>query len=378
MTESYPSDQLLNALSGTTDAQQEVLFLPIGEAPYYTSFYKMLYRLLDVARRAADLRVYKDAAGALKFGVRPGRWLNGDTAVNYAGASNQTLADNATNYVHLTAAGTLTVNQSGFPVPSATPHLPLATVATGTASATGVAGFYAHEDITDYRGRAFLTVSGASGNAEADAFFADTDISGAEAETLTAGSSSDASSLHVHSRAGLVEDSLARHQVPLMLCRNSNGTVLTAAPDEAYSPNGHFGINTTSGLKLVTNSIQGDDITMAGLFEFPLPVEYIADADVKVVVSARYTGDGTAAVKTVDVEAFELSDAGSLSADLCATNAATLTNAFADHTFTITDTSLTPGDRLLVAVKIHIIETVDENGLVGEIGNIEMQLDVKG
>ena len=201
MTESYPSDQLLNALSGTTDAQQEVLFLPIGEAPYYTSFYKMLYRLLDVARRAGDLRVYKDATGALKFGVRPGRWLNGDTAVNYAGATSQTLADNATNYIYLTASGVLTVNQSDFPVPSETPHLPLATIATGTSSAGGVTGIYAHGDITDYRGRAFLSVPGAAGgggNAEADAFFAATDISGAEAETLSAGSSSDAQSLHTH------------------------------------------------------------------------------------------------------------------------------------------------------------------------------------
>ncbi|MFA6133389.1 MAG: hypothetical protein WC869_05155 [Phycisphaerae bacterium] len=160
MSETYPSDSTLNELSGTLDAEQEVLYIPTGQSPYYTSFYRMQSRLLDVARRAGDLRVYKDSAGALVFGVRAGKYLNGDTAVNYAGASNQSLTDNATHYIYLLANGTLTVNTSGFPVPSATPHIPLATIATGTASAGGVAGSYDFADITDYRGRAFVSVAG--------------------------------------------------------------------------------------------------------------------------------------------------------------------------------------------------------------------------
>jgi len=170
MTETYPSDATLNALSGLSDSEQEVLFLRIGESPYYTSFYKMLYRLLDVARRAGDCRVYKDSGGALKFGVRPGRWYNGDAAVNYAGASGQNLTDDAVNYIYLTAAGVLTVNTTGFPVPSVTPHLPLAAIATGTASAGGIPGQYAHADITDYRARAFLSVPGSSGGSASKMF----------------------------------------------------------------------------------------------------------------------------------------------------------------------------------------------------------------
>jgi len=158
MTELYPSDATLNALSGTTDAAAGVLYVSTGESPYYTSFYKMLYRLLDVARRAGDLRVYKD--GDLTFGVRAGMYLNADDAISYAGATAQALTDDATNYLYLTADGTLTKDTTGFPVPSVTPHIPLATIATGTASAAGVSGEYNHEDITDYRGRAFLSVAG--------------------------------------------------------------------------------------------------------------------------------------------------------------------------------------------------------------------------
>jgi len=155
MSETYPSDCELNNLSGTSDAEQEVLFVPIGESPYYTSFYKMLYRLLNVARRAGDLRVYKD--GDLTFGVRAGKYFNGDTAVDYAGATGQSLTNNQTNYIYLTADGTLTVNTTGFPVPSVTPHIPLATITTSAGNYSTCDG-----DLVDYRGRAFLTVCGSA------------------------------------------------------------------------------------------------------------------------------------------------------------------------------------------------------------------------
>ncbi|MHC4981550.1 MAG: DUF2793 domain-containing protein [Planctomycetota bacterium] len=149
MTELYPTDAELNDLSGTADSEQEVLFIATGESPYYTSFYKTLYRLLDVSRRAGDLRVYKD--GDLTCGVRAGKFFDGDAERNYSGATAQSLTNNATNYVYLKADGTLVVNTTGFPVPSVTAHIPLATIVTA-------AGTYAHSDITDYRGRAFLNV----------------------------------------------------------------------------------------------------------------------------------------------------------------------------------------------------------------------------
>ncbi len=154
MAESYPSETELAALSGTIDAEQEVPFVPIGESPYYLSFYRMLYRLLDVSRRAGDLRVYKD--GDLTFGVRPGRFMDGSTARNYAGAAAQALTNNQTNYIYLTAAATLTVNTTGFPDPAATPHVPLATI-------SAAAGVYGFDDMTDYRGRAvFCPLDGLS------------------------------------------------------------------------------------------------------------------------------------------------------------------------------------------------------------------------
>ena len=150
MTELYPSDASLNALSGTADPEQQVHYPAIGESPYYTSFYKMLHRLLNVSRRAGDLRVYQD--GPLSFGVRAGQFADGDTVTSYAGSSGNALTEGATNHIYLTAGGVLTVSTVGFPDPSAEPHIPLATIATA-------AGGYAQGDIVDCRGRALLHVN---------------------------------------------------------------------------------------------------------------------------------------------------------------------------------------------------------------------------
>jgi hypothetical protein len=214
MSELFPTDATINALSGTNDSEQAVPYPAIYEAPYYTTFYKMVYRLLDVARRAGDLRVYKD--GDLTFGVRAGRFTNGDTTVDYAGATAQALTNNATNYIYLTADGTLTVNTTAFPTPSSTPHIPLGTITTD-------AGSYDHDDITDLRGRSFLNICAgldAAGMAEAAAFFAGTDLSAAQAETLTDGSNADA--LHRHDAAGLA-GSLADRIAYLTLSASDDG-----------------------------------------------------------------------------------------------------------------------------------------------------------
>ncbi len=180
MAEQYPTNVTLNALSGSTDGQQEVAYPTLAESPYYTSFYKMLYRLLDVARRAGDLRVFKDSANT--FGVRGGKLVVGDTTIDYAEVAGQSLTNDAMNYIYLTAVGTLTVNTTGLPDPSTTPHLPLATIAVGSASAAQIDDEYDFVDLVDYRGRAM--------------FAALTALTAANANTLVGGASADA--LHLH------------------------------------------------------------------------------------------------------------------------------------------------------------------------------------
>ncbi len=147
------------SLSGVTDSQTGVAHCTIGEAEYYTADYRKEAINNRILAAVNQFRVVKD--GELTFGVWSGLFMNGDTAVAYAGAAVQSLTDDATNYVYVLADGTLTVNTTGFPTPSTTAHVPLAMIATGTASAAGVSGAYDHGDITDYRGRAIFSVLGA-------------------------------------------------------------------------------------------------------------------------------------------------------------------------------------------------------------------------
>jgi len=142
------------ALTGTI-AASGFQHIVIGQRGWYASRMKV-HDWLDrvLLPTAGALRVYKD--GDLTFGVRPGRCMFGNTDINYAGSDTQALTDDATNYVYLTAVGSLTVNTTGFLTPSETPHLPLATILTAD-------GKYALSDITDYRGRILLKVIGGDG-----------------------------------------------------------------------------------------------------------------------------------------------------------------------------------------------------------------------
>ena len=155
MSELYPSDNDLTELAGVADSETGVT-LPTGnEDPWLLAICKFFFRLLNVTRRAGDLRVYKD--GDLTYGVRPGTWMDGDTVVTKADDPGEALADDATNYIYYTPSGTLIDNTTGFPT---TPHIPLATIDVGSASVAGVSSEYNHEDITDLRGRAIYSPAG--------------------------------------------------------------------------------------------------------------------------------------------------------------------------------------------------------------------------
>lgn len=128
MAETYPSDnELLNMQS---DSETGVEYIPTGTAPYYLHFRKLLYRLLLVARRANDLRVFDE--GGLDVGVKSGKFWLGTVLVNYAGSSGNTLADDKENiYIYLDSSGTLITNEyNGFPEMAATAHIRLAQVCT--------------------------------------------------------------------------------------------------------------------------------------------------------------------------------------------------------------------------------------------------------
>ena len=333
MAENALTDAEALALAGTTDTETDFAYHTVGQSTYYLDGFRQRHRILTILKAANELRVFQD--GDLTFGVRAGRYLDGDTPVDYAGASAQDLTNNATNYIYLTADGTLTVNTTGFPTPSETPQLALATIVTA-------AGTYGTGDVTDYRGRALFRPAGGL------------------------------------ARAQLAAEALARYQIPLTGLRNEDGSVV-----DATGGNGLFSVFAggwgTGTLLLYGEAAQNGTETSGFCFEFILPPEYVADADVTLVLHARYTASGgTPGTTEIDAEVYELDDAGTPGSDLCATACQSLTASFADYTFTITDADLTPGDRLLVIVRTTIQETADGGTITPEIGSVELQLDVRG
>ena len=136
MAEVYPSDnELLNIVS---DSETGVEYITTGKAPYYLEFRKLLYRLLLVAKRANDLRVFDE--GGLDVGVRSGKFWLGTTLVSYAGSSGNTLAgDKANIYAYLDSQGNLVTNEySSFPDMKTTAHFRLAIVTTSGGDITSI------------------------------------------------------------------------------------------------------------------------------------------------------------------------------------------------------------------------------------------------
>jgi len=143
MPEQFPPDSYLESLSGVTDDRTEVYFPAKGEGlDWYVSFVKCVYRLVKNVSPVSALRVYK--SGTLTFGIKSGSFFDGNTLRDYAGTVNQSLTDNASNYLFLSADATLQVNTTGFPDPAAVRHLRLAVI-------TAHDGDFTDDDITDYR-----------------------------------------------------------------------------------------------------------------------------------------------------------------------------------------------------------------------------------
>jgi hypothetical protein len=110
MSEVYPSDsELLNLLS---ESETGVEYIPTGTAPYYVHFRKLLYRLLLATKRANDFRLYDE--GGLTYGVKPGKFWDGNTCIEYAGSSGNIMPDNTTKYIYLDTTGAIRFTEAPF------------------------------------------------------------------------------------------------------------------------------------------------------------------------------------------------------------------------------------------------------------------------
>jgi len=178
-------------------------------------------------------------------------------------------------------------------------------------------------------------------------------------------------------RADMEQEANAIYRVPLMTCRNANGTVMDATGGAGLFSiaNGGYGAGT---LVLNSEGANGNTKTDTLCFEFALPPEYDDGETVTIKVHAKYSGAGTVGTKTLDLEAYELDAEGATAGDICGTAIQTLTTSFASYSFTITPAGLAAGDKILVFVQAVIQESISGGALTVTIGDIRATLDIKG
>ncbi len=358
MTELYPSDDQLAAMSGSVDARQEVQFIPVGQTPYHLSFYKMLYRLLDVACRAGDLRVYKD--GDMTFGVRAGKYFDGAQVHDFAGASAQTLTNNAANWIYLLPDGTLGVSTTGLPSPAAQMHIPLARLTTS-------AGHYTHTDIVDYRSAALYSPPGAA------------PIDGGITTAKLADAAVTAAKLAGDIPAAKLATVSVAVPLPLTsLLRPATLTPLTASDGASL---GLLVATCGTGAPLVQSSSPATapdrQVNEGGRVLIALPRQYVAGSSVQLRLRGRLT-DAMANSACLEASVYRLDSQGGSGNPLCNAQVRDLTTAWNDLTFSISSSALAAGDMLDVLLTARLDDAGGSSTGKAQIGRVELILNVQG
>lgn len=133
-------------------------------------------------------------------------------------------------------------------------------------------------------------------------------------------------------------------------------------------------------------SIQTNDLKNAGATTqyarrmVQLPHNYVAGETVVIRLNAGMVTTVASVSATVDVECYKSDNFGAVDgSDLCAT-AATTCNSLteADKDFTITATSLSPGDWLDVRIAIAVNDSGTGTAVKGCIGRAQLLCDTKG
>ena len=132
-------------------------------------------------------------------------------------------------------------------------------------------------------------------------------------------------------------------------------------------------------------SIQTGDLKNAGATTryarctFQIPHNYVAGQTVTIRASGGMITTVASSSATIDFEVYRSADNNTVGSDLCATAATTINSlTFANKDFTITPTSLTPGDTLDIRMTIAVSDTATGTAVIGCAASVEILLDVKG
>lgn len=151
----------------------------------------------------------------------------------------------------------------------------------------------------------------------------------------------------------------------------------TSATDDLALVGGTFGT--------ASPTIQTSDLKAAGSTTryarclFQLPSCYVAGQSVTVRAHAGMKTTVADVAATVDFEVYRSNDEEGIGSDLCTTSATTINSLTdADKDFAVTSASLNPGDTLDIRMTVLVNDAATATAVIGQIGSVELLLDVKG
>ncbi len=149
------------------------------------------------------------------------------------------------------------------------------------------------------------------------------------------------------------------------------------------------GSASTSVLGLVDNTfgtgaptLETTDLKTAGLtspkarFLFAVPKEYVAAGNFTVTINAGMKTTVADTTATVDCECVRQA---APTVDICATAAQSINSlTAADKTFTLTGTSIVPGDILDVRLTVAVTDASGGTAVIGKINSVTLTASIKG
>lgn len=116
----FPGSSTIANLEGDTDQYTGLVYIAENVGPdtspsFGEQFDRDKLRLCEILRVVAAGMFWRESYPGLDYGVFPVDYTLGGTHKHFAGATAQTLTDNATNYIYLNSSNALTVSTSSFP-----------------------------------------------------------------------------------------------------------------------------------------------------------------------------------------------------------------------------------------------------------------------
>ena len=158
-------------------------------------------------------------------------------------------------------------------------------------------------------------------------------------------------------------------QIPLLGGRNTDGSVIAAA-----AASGKFGCAITLGTSecLVGEAAESNTKTDDALFEFRVPDNYVAGANLTATVNAQVIGTGTPGTKTVQIKAYAKANVGTLGANIGPGAATAITTSAADYSFTITGANLVAGQLLVLELESVLQETGGSATITTQVNSLRV------